>query len=78
MDFKYLKKKSRNKPAIKAFCAWLQQKASLCIDSLGVKITDAREPVANSILFLTTCIKIVKLQGYDRILIKIALKKTNA
>ena len=31
--FRNVEKNSTNKPVIKAFCIWLEQRASLCIDS---------------------------------------------
>lgn len=40
---------STQKPALKTLCTWLEQRATLCIDSLGLKMTKAREMVDNSL-----------------------------
>ena len=40
---------STHKPELKTFCTWLQQKATLCIDALSLKMTKAREIVDNSL-----------------------------
>ena len=40
---------STQKPVLKTMCTWLEQRATLCIDSLGFKMAKAREMVDNSL-----------------------------